>query len=184
MFVGELRELKGVAILCSAIELLRAEFPVRLLITGSGPDEDTLRSWVQDRGLEKSIVFAPPVRRAAEAFSAGRCVVVPSLAESFPYVVLEAAAAARPMVATKVGGIPEIVGPWADQLVPPGDVLALAARLRQFLADPAAAEADASLLACHIQSRYTVEAMAASVGHFYRCVTTNGQRPWPALTSM
>ena len=53
--------------------------------------------------------------------------LVPSRAESLPYVVLEAAAAAVPMIATRVGGIPEIFGPDTTDLVSPGDAAALAA---------------------------------------------------------
>ena len=52
----------------------------------------------------------------------GRMLVVPSRAESLPYVVLEAAAAGMPIIATKVGGIPEIFGPQAGHLVPPDDM--------------------------------------------------------------
>jgi glycosyltransferase involved in cell wall biosynthesis len=59
--------------------------------------------------------------------------VIPSRAESLPYVVLEAAAAGVPIIATAVGGVPEIFGPQADALIPPEDVAALAMRkLAQF----------------------------------------------------
>ena len=57
--------------------------------------------------------------------------VVPSRAESLPYIVLEAAAAGLPIIATNVGGIPEIFGPDADELVPPGDPAALADAIAQ-----------------------------------------------------
>jgi len=63
-------------------------------------------------------------------------VVVPSRAESFPYIVLEAAAAQMPLIATNVGGIPEIVAGVDMPLIPPGDVPALAGQLRAFLAGP------------------------------------------------
>jgi glycosyltransferase involved in cell wall biosynthesis len=60
----------------------------------------------------------------------GRVVVVPSRAESLPYVVLEAAAAGRPVIATRVGGIPEIFSDLAADLVPPGDPAARALTTR------------------------------------------------------
>lgn len=172
VFVGELRELKGVATLCGAIERLREERPVRLLIVGDGPDAERFQSSVSSRELRNAITFAPPVRHAVDAFGRGRCVVVPSHAESFPYVVLEAAAAAKPLVATDVGGIPEIFGPDAARLVPPRDVTALAGRLRRVLVDPAAAEREAAHLAVHVRSHFTVEAMASSIMQFYREVRT------------
>jgi glycosyltransferase involved in cell wall biosynthesis len=61
---------------------------------------------------------------------------MPSHAESLPYVILEAAAAAQPLLATRVGGIPEIFGQQADELVQPADVPVLAEALRRKLAEP------------------------------------------------
>ena len=60
-----------------------------------------------------------PAMPARQAIALGRIMVVPSRAESLPYVVLEAAAAGMPLIATGVGGIPEIYGPLSDTLVPP-----------------------------------------------------------------
>ena len=57
---------------------------------------------------------------AREAFALGKVMVVPSYGESLPYVVLEAGAAAKPLIATNVGGIPEIFGPQADAADPAG----------------------------------------------------------------
>ena len=67
-----------------------------------------------------------------EAFAGARAIVVPSRAESMPYVVLEAIAAGMPIIATRVGGIPEIFGPAADELVAPGDAAALARAIETF----------------------------------------------------
>ena len=74
-----------------------------------------------------------PVR---EAFKLGRVLVVPSRAESMPYVVLEAAGARVPMIATDVGGIPEIFGPYRDRLGPADDPADLQARIEATLAMP------------------------------------------------
>ena len=63
---------------------------------------------------------------ARAAFALGRLLVAPSRAESLPYIILETAAAAVPLITTNVGGIPEIFGPQAGRLVPPGDAAALA----------------------------------------------------------
>jgi glycosyltransferase involved in cell wall biosynthesis len=62
--------------------------------------------------------------------------VMPSHAESLPYVILEAAAARQPLIATRVGGIPEIFGPHGDDLIPPADVPALAEAIRRKMAEP------------------------------------------------
>ena len=66
----------------------------------------------------------------------GRIMVVPSRAESLPYVVLEAAASGMPLITTKVGGIPEIYGPLSDTLVPPDDAGALARAIAQAIDQP------------------------------------------------
>ena len=81
---------------------------------------------------------------ARDAFPLGRTLVVPSRAESFPYVVLEAGAAGKPLIATNVGGIPEILVGTQTALIAPDSVEALATALEGELADPAAAAARAA----------------------------------------
>jgi glycosyltransferase involved in cell wall biosynthesis len=90
--------------------------------------------------------------------------VMPSHAESLPYVILEAAAAAQPLLATQVGGIPEIFGPQANDLVSPGDVSALAAAIHAKLNEPdhvRAAKADA--LRAFVKGRFSMNRMVDGV---------------------
>ncbi len=77
-----------------------------------------------------------PAMPARQAQTLGRIMVVPSRAESLPYVVLEAAAAGMPMITTQVGGIPEIYGPLTDTLVPPEDAGALAKAIARAIDQP------------------------------------------------
>ena len=93
--------------------------------------------------------------------------VVPSRVESFPYIVLEAAAARMPLIATNVGGIPEIVAGSATPLVPPGDAEAIAAQMRAFLADPRPFLSRAAELQAHVAQRFTVQNMTESIVDFY-----------------
>jgi glycosyltransferase involved in cell wall biosynthesis len=115
VFVGELRKLKGVDLLIQAIAHNAAK---NAILFGDGPDAEKFRADVAKRGLASRIEFGG-MKPAREAFRRGRILVVPSRAESFPYIVLEAAAASMPMIATRVGGIPEIFGPDADELIEP-----------------------------------------------------------------
>ena len=101
-----------------------------------------------------------PSRRA---FSLGAVVIVPSRAESLPYVVLEAAAAGKTMIATCVGGIPEIYGPFADALAPPEDPIALAAAIARTLDDPAAASVLAEGLRQRVAAEFSAETMVDGV---------------------
>ena len=98
----------------------------------------------------------------------GRIMVMPSRAESFPYIALEAGAAALPLVATRVGGLAEIAGESGIPLLPPGDVEALATFLIGTRADDQALQQSALALQQRVRERFTVPSMASSVMAFYR----------------
>lgn len=163
VFVGELRVLKGVDVLIAAVALMRdGGRAVTATIVGDGPDRATFEARVQALGLSDAVRFTGALP-ARTAFALGRLMVVPSRAESLPYVVLEAAAAGVPLIATRVGGIPEILGPDADRLVATGDAGALAKALSQSLADPAAARAAAAQLRARVQAHFSADVMTDAV---------------------
>ena len=172
LFIGELRDLKGPDLFIGAIALLRSRDgqPPRAIIVGSGSDEEKYRAVVGELDLSDSIEFrgAMPAR---DALRLARTVVVPSRAESMPYIVLEAIAAGRPVIATRVGGIPEIYGAHADRLVPSGDTVRLADAMAAVLANPPGAHAASVTLKIRLRSEFTVEAMAAAIESVYRRVT-------------
>jgi glycosyltransferase involved in cell wall biosynthesis len=93
----------------------------------------------------------------------GRIVVLPSRAESLPYVVLEAAAAGKPLIATNVGGIPEIFGPDANRLLVPGDVDALASAIAAAFDRASEARNQAAALRARIAEKFCVGAMVDSI---------------------
>ena len=153
---------------CAAAALARiaAARPVRAVIVGGGPDAETFKSQAHNLGLDGSVVVFPGAMPAPEAFPRGRCLVVPSRAESFPYVVLEAGAAGKPLIATRVGGIPEIVAGTAMELIAPGSVDELVRAMERVLADPRCRRrAAARVTSC---SKFTVAAMTDAVLDFYR----------------
>ena len=166
VFVGELRKLKGVATLIEAAARLAAERPFRLGIAGAGPDEAVFRAQVVEKGITRQVDFLGH-RPARTVFAQGRMIVVPSLAESFPYIVLEAVACGRLVIATRTGGIPEIFGPHSDALVPPGDVSALAEAIRHGLDNPAMAKARCVALQNRARDLFSVRRMARDVNCFY-----------------
>ncbi len=128
IYVGELRREKGIEILIDAMfELTRGQGKdLRLVLVGHGPDKQRFVAQAERLGLGQRITFMDPMP-AREAFKHGRILVLPSLSESLPYIILEAAAAALPIVATNVGDIGNIVSPYRDRLVPPNDLAALVA---------------------------------------------------------
>jgi glycosyltransferase involved in cell wall biosynthesis len=169
LFVGELRRLKGVDVLLAALARVRRRHPATALIVGAGPDAALLQGETARLGLGGAVSFRDPMP-AREAFGRGRVLVVPSRAESFPYIVLEAAAAGLPMLATNVGGIPEIVAGTDTALLPPEDVGALAKAMLDALADPATARARALRLQEAVGNRFTVSAMTDAVLALYDAV--------------
>ena len=168
LFLGEMRRLKGVDVLIDALALLRDRGTERsALLVGAGPDEAAFKAQVADRNLT-TVTFSPPMP-AREAFAHARVMAVPSRAESLPYVILEAAAARLPLVASAVGGIPEIIPPDLGRLLPAGDISALADALAQSLdAAPAETDAAASALAARVRERFSLKAMTTGIDAAYR----------------
>ena len=166
LFIGELRAIKGIEFLIDALAELNLQRPVTATIVGSGPSTDALKAKVAALGLVERITFTGALP-ARDAFSLGRVMVVPSLAESFPYVVLEAAAAGLPLISTDVGGIPEIVAGTDTALIPPGSVPALVSALNATLADPEAARAKALRLRANVERKFTVAGMTSDILAFY-----------------
>ncbi len=168
LYLGMLRDLKGVDVFIEALALLDSRGrPRTAVIVGDGPDEARYRAMVAERGLGSRVRFQKSTP-AREAFALGRAIVVPSRAESMPYVVLEAIAAGLPIVATRVGGIPEIFGRHSDELVPPGDPEALAAAMVGICADPDAAREAALARRTHISGEFSLAEMASRVEAVYR----------------
>jgi len=163
VFVGELRALKGVGDLIEAL----ARAPRSAVLFGSGPDAEKFRAEVAKRGLTSQIEFGGPLP-AREAFKRGRVLVVPSRAESFPYIVLEAAAAGVPMVATRVGGIPEIYAEAGGAAMPSDNATALAAAIAAALDDPGALGQRTLALNARVARLFSVDAMVDGVLDGYR----------------
>jgi glycosyltransferase involved in cell wall biosynthesis len=168
IFVGELRMLKGVDVLIKAVALLgRKGRNVTLTIVGEGPDRAAFETEVASQGLGHMVRFLGSMPARA-AFTRGRLLVVPSRAESLPYIVLEAAAAGLPLITTNVGGIPEIFGPEAANLVPPGDPDALAEAISKALQDDVARRDAAMRLQTRVRDGFSVEIMTDAVLAAYR----------------
>jgi glycosyltransferase involved in cell wall biosynthesis len=98
----------------------------------------------------------------------GRMLVIPSRAESLPYVVLEAAAAGVPIIATEVGGVPEIFGPQATHLIPPDDIAALVEAMRAALTDPGEAHRVAEQVRARVRAEFSLSTMVEGGLSAYR----------------
>ena len=166
--VGELRPVKAIDVLIEALALLkRSGRRVSAAIAGEGPESAPLKAQAQRLEVADQVRFIGycPAR---EAFALGRMLVIPSRAESLPYVVLEAAAAGVPIIATAVGGVPEIFGPQADALIPPEDVAALAGAIAATLDDPAQTHRVAAAVRTRVRSEFSSTTMVEAGLAAYR----------------
>lgn len=112
VFVGRFRPEKGVRYLIEAMEIIRRKSQnVRLILIGEGPEEEDLKRLVEQLNLRDCIDFLGqvPNEEVPHYMAASDVFVLPSLAEGFPNVILEAMASGLAIVATKVSGLPEII---------------------------------------------------------------------------
>ena len=167
LYIGMMRDLKGPDLFLNALGLLaknsNREFSAHMV--GDGPDKEKYIEQVQKLGLSDCVKFhdAMPARKA---FAMAHTVVVPSRAESMPYIVLEAIAAHKPIIATNVGGIPEIFEGEESSLVLPDNAQALFSSMRANLAANNL-EDIAQLRASSLKLRFSVPVMADSVEMAY-----------------
>lgn len=109
-FVGRLSEEKGLVYLIEAIsEVINNIATVRLLIVGDGPLREELEQLVRDKGLGSNIIFTGFQENSEDWFPSFDLFVLPSLTEGTPMVLLEAMAIGIPVIASQVGGIPNII---------------------------------------------------------------------------
>lgn len=164
--VARLHPQKGLATLLDAVERLDH---VRLLVVGAGPDEASLTTEIGRRRLP--VVLTGQLPSAADVLGAADAVVVPSVWESGPLVLVEAMLLGRPVVSTPVGFARDlVVDGETGRLVPVGDAASMADALRDVLADPDAARAMGEAGRRQAADRHSVPAMAAATAAVYRSV--------------
>ncbi len=137
LYVGNLKASKGCLDLLDALPALLASEPeTRLVMVGDGPDRAAIKRRIAALGLDAVVSLPGAVahRQLPDWFRASDLLCLPSHAEGVPNVVLEAMASGLPVVATRVGGIPEVLPDYAGLLVPAGDCAALGSALQQGLA--------------------------------------------------
>jgi len=168
VFMGEFRPVKGIDVLIDALaQLRRSGRIVTATLVGDGPEREALQAQVARLGLA-DLVQLRPAMPARHAQALGRIMVIPSRAESLPYVVLEAAAASVPLITTRVGGVPEIYGALTEGLVASEDVGALAQAIVHSLDHPAATAETARKLREQVASAFSVDSMVDGVLTAYK----------------
>lgn len=128
LFVGNVQASKGCMELVQAFAKLRQRVPrLKLVFVGAGPQQKALASECSSLGMADDVTFAGRLAhdQIVRWFGAADVFCLPSHAEGVPNVVLEAMACGTPVVATRVGGIPEVLPAYAGVMVPPKNVDAL-----------------------------------------------------------
>jgi len=171
--VGRLQDVKDQATLIEAFALLCAQRPqgrdgLRLAIVGDGPLRERLAQKARDAGVSELVWFPgarndiPELMRSFDVFA------LSSIAEGTPVTLLEAMACGVPVVATNVGGIPEVVQDGVNgALVPASNAQALAEALRRYVDDPARVAAHGAAAREKIERHYSVAAMVGAYTALY-----------------
>jgi glycosyltransferase involved in cell wall biosynthesis len=141
LFVGRLHPVKGVRYLIQAMQLIHESHPeTKLILVGDGEERDYLEDLTDHLGIRECVDFVGevPHERIIDYLDHADVFVLSSLSESFGIVLLEAMACGLPIVATRVGGIPEIIEDGVNgYLVNPGDYQELSERIQLLLRDEA-----------------------------------------------
>jgi glycosyltransferase involved in cell wall biosynthesis len=170
LVVARLHPEKGYEYLFRAVPQIRdrVDRPVVLLVAGAGQFEDSFRGQVAELGCEDEVRFLGFREDASSLMAAADLVVLPSLAEAFGIALAEALYVGTPVVATRVGGIPEIVDDGVDGvLVPPADSEALAESIAGLLNDPGRRAQLAGAGTEKVTTRFSFEAMVREYESIY-----------------
>ena len=169
-FFGRLIPQKGVDVLLRAFAALGEAHPTpRLVIVGDGGERAALEALAAHLGLAERVTFAGWQAEASRLMPAADVIVMPSRWEGFGLVALEAMAAARPLVASRVSALPEIVVDGVTgRLVPPDDAAALAVALDGLLGEPAFAAALGAAGRARLETDFAAETMVERTLDLYR----------------
>ena len=163
---------KGHKYLIEAISEVSKEFPnIRLVITGSGPLRDKLKILSKNLGIEKKVLFTGKIeyKYLYQLLNKIDVYAFPSLAELFPFAILEAMAAGKPIVATRVGGMPEAIRDGENGiLVPPRDYKSLADGIKRLIKNPTEAERMGKKSRKLVEEKFDIQKIAYDLSECYR----------------
>lgn len=168
--IGRLAPEKNLALLLHAVARIGHDAPVRLLIAGDGPESAPLQQLVAGLGLQSRVTLLGTLEDCAPLYAAMDMLVLPSLSEGMPLVVLEAMAAGKPLLATAVGGVPELLAHAPCSRLLPADEIAWARALRAAIG----MRSDDAEARSHVHGAHSAQAMAARYAALYR--TLRGER--------
>jgi len=182
--VGRLVPDKGGAVLLSAAQAVLAVYPnAKFVFAGEGPARTEWQALAIKLGIASQVVFAGRREDMPAFYSSVDIVVLPSLNEAMPMCLLEALAAAKPVVATTVGAIPKVIVPGVSGLLcEPGDARALALAILRLLRDPELGRRLANHGKAYVKRHFAAEVVARSyVGLYHEALSSRPQTEIPAV---
>jgi glycosyltransferase involved in cell wall biosynthesis len=178
--VGRLMPIKGFGHLIEAFAQLRgrrAAPGARLMIVGDGPLRSELEQCAERLGVSGDVSFLGARDDVYDLMSAFDVFALPSLHEGIPMVILEAMAVGVPIVASRVGGIPEILEDGRDALlVPAGDAGALAKGIETLASSPTLRAATVRAAREQVEAQFSIRVSAASTRDLYRSLIERAGR--------
>ncbi|AGB70728.1 MULTISPECIES: glycosyltransferase family 4 protein [Rhizobium] len=168
VYIGMLRDLKGPDLFVDAFAKTERRIgrPLSALMIGDGPDRDKYHRMMVERGLGHRIGMLPAMR-VQEAFAVSQNVVVPSRAEAMPYIVLEALAAGKTVIASRVGGVAEALGENSPALAKPEDADDLSRIMAEAITEPLWGARNMPDIGT-IRTIFSASAMARDTLHLYQ----------------
>jgi glycosyltransferase involved in cell wall biosynthesis len=138
-------------------------------MVGDGPDRDAVERRAHQLGIVRDSLFLGYQEEVASYYAAFDALILPSANEGTPVSAIEALAGGRPVVATRVGGVPDVVRDGIDGfLVEPGDVDAMAERLSTLAADPPLRHRMGEAGRASVHERYSVGRLLDDIDALYR----------------
>ncbi len=168
--VARLHPVKGHSCLLEAMSRVLPDFPALvLMIIGTGPDRIKLEEMARRLAISKNVIFTGFRRDIPEVIAALDFLVLPSLSEGLSLTVMEGMAMSKPVLATAVGGTPEIITSGVNGLlIPPADVSALTAGIRRLIHDRKMAAEIGKAARKTIETKFTAEIMADKTARLYK----------------
>jgi glycosyltransferase involved in cell wall biosynthesis len=175
--IGRFSPEKGQAVFVEAFaDVVRVMPEARAVLVGDGQELPRLQTLVRSRGLEGRVIFAGHQSEMSSVYAGLDLVVIPSLSEGLPNVLLEAMLHGKAVIATAVGGIPEVMAlGLSEWLVPPADARALGQKMVEALQAPAVRAALATTGRAHVRAKFSPASRARQLAALYHEVTA--QRP-------
>jgi glycosyltransferase involved in cell wall biosynthesis len=154
-WAGRLSREKGPDVLLDALVYLR-DLPIGISVLGNGREQRSLFARARHLGVDRTVFWHGVVRDAGRLFAAFDVFVLSSRTEGTPMVLFEAMAAGVPIVATRVGGVPDVVSPAEAALCCADDSAALAVEIRAVYRNPAAAQRRAHAARARLERDFSV----------------------------